>query len=126
VNRARAASAAAVGAALFLAGTSLLQAASTPAPVRIQVVAREYSFVLSRLRVKAGPAIVELVNDGQDAHDLRLQRHGALHIAGIGTVPAGGHADLSLRLLPGRYSLWCSLANHRALGMSATLVVTVR
>jgi plastocyanin len=76
--------------------------------------------------VKAGPAIVELVNYGQDAHDLRLQRRGSRHIAGIGTVAAGKYADLSLRLAPGRYSLWCSLANHRALGMSATLIVTPR
>lgn len=117
--------AAALVPALFLASNSLLQAAP-PAPSRIQVVAREYSFVLSRLRVKAGPAIVELVNDGQDAHDLRLQRQGSRHIAGIGAVASGRYRDLSLRLAPGRYSLWCSLANHRALGMSATLVVTPR
>lgn len=118
--------AAALATALFLASNSLLQAASSPSPTRIQVVAHEYSFVLSRLRVKAGPAIVELVNDGQDAHDLRLQRQGARHIAGMGTVPSGRYRDLSLRLLPGRYSLWCSLANHRALGMSATLIVAPR
>jgi len=118
--------AAALASALFLGSTSLLLAASTPAPARIQVVAHEYSFVLSRLRVKAGPAIVELVNDGQDAHDLRLQRQGARHIAGIGTVPAGGYRDLPLKLLPGRYSLWCSLADHRASGMSATLIVSPR
>jgi plastocyanin len=122
----RAAAAAVLAVAVVVAGAGSVRAASTPAPARIQVVAREYSLVLSRLRVKAGPAIVELVNDGQDAHDLRLQRRGSRHIAGIGTVPAGGHADLSLRLLPGRYSLWCSLANHRALGMSATLIVTRR
>lgn len=111
--------------ALFLASNSLLHAASPP-PSRIQVVAREYSFVLSRLRVKAGPAIVELVNDGQDAHDLRLQRQGSRHIAGIGTVASGRYRDVSLKLAPGRYSLWCSLADHRALGMSATLIVTPR
>jgi plastocyanin len=121
----RAVAAAALAPALFLASNSLLQAAS-PAPARIQVVAREYSFVLSRLRVKAGPAVVELVNDGQDAHDLRLQRLGSRHIAGIGTVASGRYRDLSLELAPGRYSLWCSLANHRALGMSATLIVTPR
>lgn len=111
--------------ALFLASNGLLQAAG-PAPVRLQVAAREYSLTLSALRVKSGPAVVELVNYGQDAHDLRLQRSGARHIAGIGTVGAGRYADLSLKLAPGRYSLWCSLGNHRALGMRATLVVTRR
>jgi plastocyanin len=121
----RVAVAATTAGALFLAGSSLLHAAG-PAPVRLQVAAREYSLTLSALRVKSGPAVVELVNYGQDAHDLRLQRVGARHIAGIGTVGAGRYADLSLRLAPGRYSLWCSLGNHRALGMRATLIVTRR
>ena len=83
------------------------------APARVQIVAKEYSFTLSRLHVKAGSATLELANFGQDPHDLRLQRVGARHIA-----------DLTLKLFAGRYSLWCSIANHRALGMRATLIVT--
>jgi plastocyanin len=94
------------------------------APARVQVVAKEYSFVLSRVHVRAGAATIELVNHGQDPHDLRLQRAGSRHIAGLGVVAPGRRADLSLKLAPGRYSLWCSVANHRALGMHATLVVT--
>jgi plastocyanin len=116
---------AAAAAAVFVVTAGLLHAAS-PAPTRLQVAAQEFSFTLSSLHVKSGPAIVELVNYGQDAHDLRLQRKGSKHIAGIGTVASGKFADLSLRLPPGRYSLWCSLANHRALGMRATLIVTPR
>jgi plastocyanin len=110
-----------VAAAILLA--PLFHAAS-PAPAQVQVVAREYSFALSRLHVKAGPAVIELANFGQDPHDLRLQRAGARHVAGLGVVAPGQRADLSLRLAPGRYSLWCSIANHRQLGMHAVLVVT--
>ena len=94
------------------------------APARVQVVAKEYSFALSRVHVRAGTATIELANFGQDPHDLRLQRVGARHIAGLGVVAPGRRADLSLKLAVGRYSLWCSVANHRALGMRATLVVT--
>lgn len=115
----------AAAAALFAATAGLLHAAS-PAPTRLQVGAQEFSFTLSRLHVKAGQAVVELVNYGQDAHDLRLQRTGSKHVAGIGTVASGRFADLSLHLAPGRYSLWCSVANHRALGMRATLIVSPR
>ena len=88
------------------------------------MVAREYSFSLSRVRVHSGAAVIELANFGQDLHDLRVQRIGAKHIAGLGVVPAGGRADLTLKLAPGRYSFWCSVANHRRLGMKTTLVVT--
>src|SRR3954466_9482212 len=89
-------------------------------PARVQVVAKEFSFGLSRVSVKAGPAVIELANFGQDPHDLRLQRLGARHIAGLGAVAPGQRGELSLRLPPGRYSLWCSVANHRRLGMRAT------
>jgi plastocyanin len=112
-----------VRALALLAGVVVLGA---PAPTRVQVVAKEYSFGLSRTVVRSGPAVVQLANFGQDPHDLRLQRAGARHIAGLGVVPPGGRAELSLNLPPGRYSLWCSVANHRALGMRAVLVVKPR
>jgi plastocyanin len=110
-----------------LLGLSLFHAtpkAAAPAPARLQVVAREYSFSLSRVRVHAGAAVIELANFGQDVHDLRLQRIGSKHIAGLGDVAAGGRGDLTVKLAPGRYSFWCSIANHRRLGMHTTLVVT--
>ena len=108
-----------------LLGLSLFHATpKAAAPSRVQVVAREYSFSLSRLRLHAGTAVIELANFGQDQHDLRVQRAGAKHVAGLGVVAAGGRADLTVKLAPGRYSFWCSVANHRRLGMRTTLVVT--
>ena len=92
-------------------------------PARVQVVAREFSFALSRLTVKAGPAIVELANFGEDAHDLRMQRVGGTRVYVWPVAQSGAVEDKSMRLLRGRYRLWCSIANHRALGMTAVLVV---
>ena len=97
-------------------------AAAAP-PARLQVVAREFSLALSRPKLKAGPAIVELMNLGQDAHDLRLRRIGGTRTYAIPAVQPGRHAALRTTLRAGRYRLWCSVANHRALGMRATLVV---
>ncbi|HEV2591674.1 MAG TPA: cupredoxin domain-containing protein [Gaiellaceae bacterium] len=93
------------------------------APARMQVSAKEFSYTLSRTHLHPGPATIELVNFGQDPHDLRVQRVGARHIAGVAAVAPGGHADLTVTLRPGRYLFWCSLANHRQLGMRGTLVV---
>jgi plastocyanin len=106
--------------AAVLAGTIALGGA---APARMQVVAREFSFSLWRTRLPAGQAVIELANFGQDPHDLRLQRVGARHIAGTPVVAPGSRAELAVKLLPGRYSLWCSVADHRARGMRATFVV---
>jgi plastocyanin len=111
----------ALGIAAVAAG---LVHAPASAPARVQVVAREYSFGLSRVHVKAGTAVVELANFGEDLHDLRVRRVGARHVAGTAVVAPGQRADLTVKLAPGRYSFWCSVADHRARGMRATLLVT--
>jgi hypothetical protein len=105
---------------MIATGLALLTLA---APARIQVAADEFSYSLSRQTVKAGPAIVQLVNYGEDEHDLRLRRAGGTRTYRIGRVRPGGLGELEARLLPGRFTLWCSLADHRRRGMSATLVV---
>jgi len=104
--------------------SALVAAPAGAAPAsRLQVVAKEFTYSLSRPKLKAGPVIIELVNFGEDSHDLRLRRIGGTRTYGVGPVLPGRHADLRVRLQPGRYRLWCSIANHRALGMRATLVV---
>jgi hypothetical protein len=89
----------------------------------VQVAADEFRYSLSRPSIKAGPAIVQLVNYGEDEHDLRLRRAGGTRTYRVGKIRPGGLAELEARLLPGRFTLWCSLADHRARGMSATLFV---
>ncbi len=108
---------------------ALLLAAPGPAtvnPARVQVSAKEFFFALSRGTVVAGPAIVELVNFGQDPHDLRMERLGGGRLWKTPLVYPGAYYDLDVKLVPGRYRLWCSIANHRALGMQAVLKVVPR
>jgi plastocyanin len=115
-----------IAAALVALALAPVASAKVAPPSRVQVAAKEFSFALSRQSVPAGPAIIELVNFGEDPHDLRVQRIGGAHIAGTPQVQPGDYYDLSLKLLPGKYRLWCSIANHRALGMQATLIVRKR
>jgi hypothetical protein len=99
---------------------------STPAQ-RIQVVADEFSFTLSRAALRPGPAIVELVNYGEDVHDLRLRRQarGAVTVS-FPAVQPGGAARKRIDLTAGSYLLWCSIGDHRHLGMWATLRVAAQ
>lgn len=92
-------------------------------PARVQVVATEFRLALSRASVRAGKAIVELVDQGQDAHDLKLRRVGGGPTTSWRIVRPGEYVDRELTLRPGRYLLWCSLPGHRALGMQAVFVV---
>jgi hypothetical protein len=92
-------------------------------PARVQVVAQEFRYSLSRTKVRAGRVIVELVNHGQDTHDLDVRRIGGTHIFRFPSVQPGQLVDRELKLAPGRYLLWCAIADHRERGMRAVLRV---
>ena len=104
----------------------MILATPAPPPARVQVVAKEFSIQPSRRKIVAGRAIIELANFGEDAHDLRLQRVGGTKVWGWRIAQSGEVVDRAVTLPPGRYTLWCSLGNHRALGMVASLVVVRR
>jgi plastocyanin len=107
--------------AAFVAASAL---AATPPPGRVQVVATEFQFELSRQSVKTGRVIIQLVNYGEDPHDLYVKRIAAnARTFKTADVLPEHHTDLNLRLGPGRYQLWCSIADHRARGMRATLTI---
>jgi hypothetical protein len=109
---------------LVLAGAMPAQAA---APLsRVQVIALEFHYRLSRVRVPAGPARIELANFGQDEHDLQLQRIGGSTVYKLPKALPGQRQIINLRLRPGIYLLSCSLADHAARGMQARLRVRRR
>jgi uncharacterized cupredoxin-like copper-binding protein len=98
---------------------------ATPGPTRVLVRGEEYDLLLSQLKVNPGDAIVELYNAGEDSHDLQIQRTGDGDQLSIGELPPGELGELALHLRrDSRYVMWCSLANHRELGMEASLRVS--
>ena len=92
-------------------------------PARVQVVAQEFRYSLSRTKVRAGRVIVELVNRGQDTHDLDVRRIGGTRIYHFPDVQPGQFVDRELKLAPGRYKLWCAVADHNERGMHSVLRV---
>jgi hypothetical protein len=119
-----------LAAALVAVAPALGATAARPKPrppARLLVVADEFSFTLSRPAIKAGPAIIELSNMGEDPHDLTMRRQakGARTYRLKLTLPEH-ERYLSAALVPGRYLLWCSVADHRQRGMEAYLTVKKR
>ena len=101
--------------------------AAPPPPARVQVVAQEFRYALSRRTIRAGYAIIELRNQGQDAHDLVLERaNGGRVLVRWPAAQPGAVIDRQVRLKPGVYRLTCAVANHSTLGMVATLRVVAR
>jgi hypothetical protein len=88
-------------------------------PARLLVQSTEFHLALSRTRLRAGIAVIELSNRGEDPHDLRIRgRRG-----GVRETVAGGLGQWRTHLRPGRYVLYCSLPGHERLGMRAVLTV---
>jgi hypothetical protein len=108
---------------LALALAFLAADTAAAAPARLLVEAREFNLTLSRAKIKRGPAIVQMVNRGEDPHDLAFQRIGGGRRRAIPKTLPGDLGEWEGRLRKGRYRLFCTLEGHRALGMRATLRV---
>jgi hypothetical protein len=111
--------------AALLAIAALLVVAdgAAAAPARLLVEGREYNLTLSRAKLKAGRAIIQLANRGEDPHDLAIARIGGKRRGTIAKTAPGELGEWEGRLRRGRYKLFCTLEGHRALGMRATLRV---
>jgi plastocyanin len=87
-----------------------------------------YSARLSRASVAAGPVVLQLINQGEDDHNLRVVPTD--HAGAAVDFPltgAGQNATRTLTLSAGHYRVFCTLTtpvNHESAGMNATLTVT--
>jgi plastocyanin len=87
------------------------------------VTSVEYHYTLSKTTVPAGKVAFDFVNDGQDEHNLNvLSGEGSLTGSFPDTVSKGVR-DQTIEMRPGTYTLFCSLPEHEAKGMKATLTV---
>jgi hypothetical protein len=98
----------------------------------LQVTAQDLTgsrYVLSRNCVSAGAVDVELVNEGEDPHNLFLRPVGGPD-PGL-SIPEDPPFELApmgvesrtFELAAGDWYLWCDLLTHEAQGMNATLAV---
>lgn len=71
----------------------------------------------------AGTYTFEVVNKGSATHDFVVERDGS-DVAGTDTIAPGDSATLTVDLEPGEYVVYCSVGNHRAMGMEMTVTVT--
>ena len=75
---------------------------------------------------------IEAINRGSDPHDVAIRRVGGRRLATTGTVlPGGPPRRFRIRLKPGRYVLFCTIAartplSHERLGMRDALRVVRR
>jgi plastocyanin len=98
----------------------------TSAPAETQSITAteaDFSITLDRDDLTAGAYDIEVVNDGSATHDLVVERDGD-DVAASDDIAPGASTTLSVTLEPGEYVFYCSIGNHRAMGMELTVTVT--
>lgn len=75
------------------------------------------------LRAPAGSVTVLFTNPAALEHNLAVRR-GAKQLGVTTTIANGKSAQLSLRLMPGRYVFFCAVPGHEASGMRGALIIT--
>jgi plastocyanin len=92
-----------------------------PATETIQITAQNFSFTPDNLTAKAGIAEIQLTSKG-GIHTFVFD--GAYSGFFLEVEGNGDTQSQKIDLKPGKYTFYCNVANHRALGMEGTLTVT--
>ena len=82
----------------------------------------DFSISLDEDTLAAGSYTVQVVNDGNATHDLVVEQ-GGNDIAKSDSIGPGDTATLTVDLQPGQYVFYCSIGNHRSMGMEKTVTV---
>ncbi|MGY1745624.1 cupredoxin domain-containing protein [Blastococcus sp. SYSU D00695] len=118
-----ASSTAASSTAAGTSGSQAPQSGEAPQASTLAVTSVDFDFELPATELAAGQYTIELTNDGSGTHDLVVERDGA-DVAGTDTVAPGATTSVEVTLEPGEYVFYCSVGNHRAMGMEVTVTVT--
>jgi plastocyanin len=89
----------------------------------VGVTAEDFSFDLAEDSFAAGEYTFELTNAGGASHDLVIERDGE-DVAATDIVSPGSSDSVTVTLEPGEYVLYCSVGNHRSMGMEVPVTVT--
>ena len=110
--------------------------ASTPEPEAnaVSITANDhtnpYGYAPSRKTVKSGELTVQLINVGEDEHNMDMQKVGPGNspespiIVAVSAASKGASTPTTVDVEPGTYRMWCTLQGHAAKGMETTITVT--
>ena len=108
---------------IALALAAAVIASSPPAPA-VGVGLQEWQVAVYRSQVPAGRIRLNVTNLREDTHDLVVRTRTGKVVRRLDPIRAGGRRRAAVRLRkPGRYTLFCSIADHESRGMKARLRV---
>jgi len=82
-----------------------------------------FSISLDKDTLTAGTYEITVVNNGSATHDLAVEEDGTTEATSDSIAP-GESTTMTVDLDAGEYVFYCSIGNHRAMGMEITVQVT--
>jgi plastocyanin len=89
----------------------------------LSVSEADFSIDLASSTLSAGDYTITVKNDGHATHDLVVEQNGS-DVAKSDSIAPGKSATLTVTLQPGSYVFYCSIGNHRAMGMETDVTVS--
>jgi plastocyanin len=89
---------------------------------KITAVEADFTISVDEDSLTAGSYEIEVVNEGSASHDLVVERDGE-DLAATEILAPGESATLTVDLEAGEYIFYCSVGNHRGMGMELTVDV---
>ena len=83
----------------------------------------DFAVELDEDGLSGGPHEFTIANEGSSTHDVVVERDGET-VAASDAIDPGATTTLTVDLEPGEYVVYCSIANHRAMGMETTIRVS--
>ncbi len=83
----------------------------------------DFTVELPEQELTAGSYTIEVTNDGSASHDLVIEDADGSDVAASEVLSPGQSGTVEVDLVPGEYVFYCSVGNHRGMGME--LAVTV-
>lgn len=97
---------------------------SAPLARTVGITLREFSVSLTRSTVGAGDVTIQVLNRGEDPHDVRIDAlSGVLAWQFAELASLDSTTPTVVPLTPGTYRVFCTLPGHEAAGMKAQLTV---
>ena len=98
--------------------------AAAPTPVTLQATEVDFAIELPQTELAAGSYTIEVANEGDATHDLVIEDAGGNEVAASEVIAPGQSGTVEVSLQPGEYVFYCSIGNHREMGMEVAVTVT--
>jgi plastocyanin len=104
-------------------GATESSAAGEGQAMALTATEENFSISLDQENLTAGTYEITVVNNGSATHDLAVEKDGTTESTSDSIAP-GGSTTLTVDLDAGEYVFYCTIGNHRAMGMEITVQVT--